>query len=242
MSDQSVLVTGASRGIGSAIARELAATGYDLVLNYNQSEQAAEETRRAVEDEGSSARLLQFDVSDRETATERLERDIEENGPYYGVVLNAGIHRDAPFPLLEGDDWDRVMDVNLGGVFNVLKPVVMPLMRNESGGRIVTISSVSGLIGRASQVNYSASKAGIVGATKSLAQELGQYDVTVNCVAPGLIDTEMVTDVPLEEIKEHISLDRIGDPEEVASVVRFLLSDDASYVHGEVISVNGGLM
>jgi 3-oxoacyl-[acyl-carrier protein] reductase len=192
MSDQSVLVTGASRGIGSAIARELAATGYDLVLNYNQSEQAAEETRRAVEDEGSSARLLQFDVSDRETATERLERDIEENGPYYGVVLNAGIHRDAPFPLLEGDDWDRVMDVNLGGVFNVLKPVVMPLMRNESGGRIVTISSVSGLIGRASQVNYSASKAGIVGATKSLAQELGQYDVTVNCVAPGLIDTEMV--------------------------------------------------
>lgn len=242
MSNNRVLITGASRGIGAAIARELATAGYDLVINYNESKEAAEEVLQTVEAEGINARLLQFDVSDRATAIQRVEEDIEEHGRYYGVVLNAGIHRDAPFPLLEGDEWDEVMDVNLGGVFNVLKPAVMPLIRNESGGRVVTISSVSGLIGRANQVNYSASKAGIVGATKALSRELGEYNVTANCVAPGLIETDMVENVDIEKVKEHIPLDRIGEPREIASVVRFLLSDGASYINGDVISVNGGLM
>jgi len=237
-----ILVTGSSRGIGKAIALQLAQSGFDVTVHARSRQQQAEQVVQEIQALGQSSHALLFDVNDRENVMQLLEQDVAEHGAFYGVVLNAGLTRDAAFPALTDNDWDEVVSTSLGGFYNVLKPLVMPMIRLKQGGRIVTMSSVSGLMGNRGQVNYSAAKAGLIGATKALALELAKRKITVNCVAPGLIETEMVT----EEVKEHalkmIPLQRMGQVDEVAKVVKFLCSDDASYITRQVISVNGGLI
>ena len=236
-----VLITGASRGIGRAIALQLARDGFEVVINYRSRTEAAEKAQATIRELGGEATLLPFDVADREAARESLEATVAAEGPFFGVVSNAGVHADAAFPALRGEAWDRVLRTNLDGFYNVLHPLVMPMVRAKQGGRIVSIASASGVMGNRGQVNYSASKAGLIGATRSLALELAKRRITVNAVAPGLIDTEMVEGIPAEEIARMIPMRRLGTPEEVAAVVAFLFSDGASYVTGETISVNGGL-
>ncbi|MGX5699702.1 3-ketoacyl-ACP reductase FabG2 [Acinetobacter kookii] len=237
-----ILVTGSSRGIGKAIALQLAQAGFDVTVHARSRQQEAEQVVQEIQALGQSSHALLFDVNERENVMQLLEQDIAEHGAFYGVVLNAGLTRDAAFPALTDSDWDEVVSTSLDGFYNVLKPLVMPMIRLKKGGRIVTLSSVSGLMGNRGQVNYSAAKAGLIGATKALALELAKRKITVNCVAPGLIETEMVT----EEVKEHalkmIPLQRMGQVDEVAKVVKFLCSDDASYITRQVISVNGGLI
>jgi 3-oxoacyl-[acyl-carrier protein] reductase len=238
---RTVLVTGASKGIGRAIAVKLAADGFDVVVHYGDDTAGASDTLNQVRQAGRSGRLLQFDIADREASTEALACDVEDHGIYWGVVLNAGITRDNAFPSLTGEDWDGVLRTNLDGFYNVLHPLVMPMVRARQGGRVVALSSVSGEIGNRGQANYAASKAGIVGAAKSLALELAKRNITVNCVAPGAIESQMTDELPLEELKSLIPMRRLGRPEEVAAVVGFLISDQAAYVTRQVISVNGGL-
>lgn len=235
---QWVLVTGANRGIGQAIAVGLAKAGYDLVLHCRRD---ADATRALVEAAGRQARVLRFDVSDRDAARDTLTADIEAHGTYYGVVCNAGIARDGAFPALSGEDWDGVLRTNLDGFYNVLHPLIMPMIRTRKPGRIVTLASVSGLMGNRGQVNYSAAKAGIIGASKALAVELATRRITVNCVAPGLIRTDMIDEVPLDEALKLVPAGRVGEPEEVAALVAFLMSDAAAYITRQVISVNGGM-
>ncbi len=239
--NKTVLVTGSSRGIGKAIALYLAGKGYDVVVHCRSRLAEAEAVAEQIKEMGQSSRVLQFDLSDRKQCSEQLNQDIEHYGAYYGVVCNAGISADNAFPALTGEEWDSVVHTNLDGFYNVLFPLTMPMIRRRKPGRIVTLSSVSGLIGNRGQVNYSAAKAGIIGATKALALELAKRKITVNCVAPGLIDTEMVDDLPLDDIKKMIPLRRVGEAKEVAATVAFLLSDDAAYITRQVISVNGGL-
>ncbi|MEF3073828.1 3-oxoacyl-ACP reductase FabG [Methylobacter sp. Wu1] len=239
--NKTILVTGSSRGIGKAIALYLAERGFDLVLHCRSRRAEAEAVAGDIERLGRTARILQFDIADRAQCAERINADIEAFGAYYGVVCNAGITADNAFPSLTGAQWDSVVHTNLDGFYNVLYPVIMPMVRRRKPGRIVTLSSVSGLIGNRGQVNYSAAKAGIIGATKALALELAKRDITVNCVAPGLIDTEMVSELPLDEIKKIVPARRVGNPREVAAAVAFLMSDDAGYITRQVISVNGGL-
>ncbi len=236
-----ILVTGASRGIGRAIALALASPERHLTLNYLSSHDAAKEVLQAVEKQGGQGRLLPFDVSQREAAGAALLADLEEHGPYWGVVCNAGIARDAPFPVLTGEAWDAVIHTNLDSFYNVLNPLIMPMVRAKAGGRVVTLSSVSGVVGNPGQVNYSAAKAGIIGATRALSKELAKRRITVNAVAPGLIETDMVADLPLEEMIRFIPMRRLGSPQEVAATVAFLFSAGAAYITGQVISVNGGL-
>jgi 3-oxoacyl-[acyl-carrier protein] reductase len=237
-----VLVTGASRGIGRAIALRLARDGYDVVVHYHTRRDAAEEVANGVRELGRATRLLQFDVSQRDAVAAALATDIGTHGAYYGVVCNAGITRDAAFPAMSGDEWDSVVRTNLDSFYNVLQPLVMPMVRRRAPGRIVTLASVSGIIGNRGQANYSAAKGGVIAATKALAVELAKREITVNCVAPGLIDTDMVdAAAPLEKILEFIPMNRIGKPEEVAAAVSFLISPDAAYVTRQVIAVNGGL-
>jgi 3-oxoacyl-[acyl-carrier protein] reductase len=237
----SVLVTGSSRGIGRAIALRLARDGYDLVLHCKSSRAEADAVAAQIADLGRQARVLQFDIADRAATAAALALDIAAHGCYYGVVCNAGVARDQSFPAMTGEDWDVVLQTNLDGFFNVLNPLVMPMVQRRKPGRIVTLASVSGLIGNRGQVNYSAAKAGIIGATKALALELAKRAITVNCVAPGLIATDMTQDVPLDEALKMIPARRIGQPEEVAAAVSFLIGPDAAYITRQVISVNGGL-
>jgi len=237
----SVLVTGSSRGIGAAIATRLAADGFDVVVHCRSEIDKARQVVAAVEQAGATARLLTFDVADREGCRAALEADISAHGCYYGVVCNAGINHDTAFPAMTAEQWDRTVHTNLDAFYNVLHPLVMPLVRRRKPGRIVTLSSVSGIIGNRGQTNYSAAKAGIIGATKSLALELAKRQITVNCVAPGLIDTDMSETAPIDRIKDLIPLRRAGQAEEVAAVVAFLMSSDSSYITRQVISVDGGL-
>ncbi len=241
MSNKTVLVTGASRGIGKAIALYLAKQGYDLVLHCRSQLTLAEAVATEIEQMGQAARLIQFDIANRKQCAEQLTDDINTHGAYYGVVCNAGITADNAFPALTGEDWDSVIHTNLDGFYNVLQPVIMPMIQRRKPGRIVTLSSVSGIIGNRGQVNYSAAKAGIIGATKALALELAKRDITVNCVAPGLIATDMAADLPIDEITKMIPARRIGEPKEIAAAVAFLLSEDAGYITRQVLSVNGGL-
>jgi 3-oxoacyl-[acyl-carrier protein] reductase len=211
------------------------------VLHCRSRREEADSVARSVVALGRQARVLQFDVGDRQATAAALKTDIEQHGCYYGVVCNAGIVRDNVFPAMSGEDWDIVLKTNLDGFYNVLNPLIMPMVRRRAPGRIVTMTSLSGLIGNRGQVNYSAAKAGIIGASKALALELAKREITVNCVAPGLIETEMIADVPLEETLKLIPARRIGKPEEVAAAVSFLLTEDAGYITRQVISVNGGL-
>ncbi len=236
------LVTGGSRGIGRAIAQRLARDGFDLAINYLRSKDAAEALAAEVQALGRRVSLLPFDVADREACAEAITADVKEHGAYWGAVCNAGVHQDGPFPALKGEAWDRVLRTNLDAFYNVLRPLTMPMVRARRGGRIVTISSIAGIAGNRGQVNYSASKAGLIGATKSLAQELAKRQITVNCVAPGWIETEMLEGADLDAIAEMVPLRRLGTPDDVAAAVAFLFSDDASYITSQVLSVNGGML
>lgn len=233
-----VLITGSSRGIGKEIAFYLAKNGFDVVLHCKNSIAQVEEVQREI---GGSTYYLKFDVSDRKDTQNVIAKDIENNGSYYAVVLNAGIAKDNVFPSMEDEQWDSVINTNLGGFYNVLKPVVFDMITQKVKGRIVALSSVSALSGNRGQVNYSASKAGIIGATKSLSLEVAKRGITVNAVAPGVIETDMIKDLPIDDVKKLIPMKRIGKAKEVASLVNFLLSEDSSYITGQVISVNGGL-
>ena len=238
---RSVLVTGASRGIGRAIAIKLAEDGFDIVIHCRSNLEKAQETAAEIKALGKQVRIVAFDISDRKKTKSTLENDIAENGAYYGIVCNAGICIDTPFPAMEEEQWDSVINTNLDGFYNVIQPMIMPMVRNRVGGRIVTLSSVSGMIGNRGQVNYSAAKAGIIGATKALALEMAKRKITVNCVAPGIIETDMTGELDPTIVKNIVPMRRTGTSEEVAHAVSFLFSDNASYITRQVISVNGGL-
>lgn len=231
-----VLVTGSSRGIGKEIALYLARNGFDVDVHCAYNKEKAQDVANEIICLGQNSEVLQFDIKNREECASVLADKL-----YYGVVLNAGIAKDNVFPLLEGDEWDDVIQTNLTGFYNVLKPLVMPMISNRIKGRIITMSSVSALSGNRGQINYSASKAGIIGATRSLALELAKRGITVNCIAPGVIDTDMIKDIPVDEVKKLIPMKRFGQAKEVASLANYLMSDDAAYITGQVISVNGGL-
>jgi 3-oxoacyl-[acyl-carrier protein] reductase len=236
-----VIVTGSSRGIGRAIALDLAKAGYDPVLHCVRRPEAAAEVAAEVKRLGGTGEILQFDISDRENVRSVLEAWVEANGAPYGVVLNAGVADDNAFPALEDEQWDRVIRTDLDGFYNVLKPLVLPMVQARNRGRIIAISSISGVIGNRGQTNYSAAKAGVIGAAKALAVELARRGITVNCVAPGVIETEMIDGVFAEEALKAIPMRRFGKPEEVSAVVRFLMSEEAAYVTRQVIQVNGGM-
>jgi 3-oxoacyl-[acyl-carrier protein] reductase len=236
-----VLVSGASRGIGRAIALRLARDGFAVSVHCRRRRAEAEAVAAEIAASGGEADVLAFDVRERAAAFAALEEAIAARGAYYGVVCNAGIARDGAFPALSGDDWDEVVDTSLDGFFNVVQPLIMPMVRAKRGGRIVTLASVSGVMGNRGQVNYSAAKAGLIGATKALAVELGSRGITANCVAPGLIQTEMTGDLALGEALKFVPMNRVGQADEVAAAVSFLMSDAASYITRQVLGVNGGM-
>jgi 3-oxoacyl-[acyl-carrier protein] reductase len=234
------LVTGASRGIGAAIAKALALAGHTVILNYRTQRAAAEAVLADIERAGGRAVLAPFDVRDRIQVSEAIEALLLDPEPIDVLVNNAGIAKDNPFPSISWEDWEQVTRTSLDGFYNVTRPLVMPMVRRKYG-RIITLSSVSGVIGNRGQTNYAAAKAGLIGATKSLSKELAKRRITVNAVAPGLIDTEMTKGAPLEEILKLIPMARVGRAEEVADLVAFLASERAAYITGQVIGINGGL-
>lgn len=236
-----VLIIGASGGLGQAIAERLSAKGFFIVLHYHSQKKKAESILAAIPKNRRSEKLLRFDICNRRQTRTILMREIKESGPFWGVVYSAGVTRDNPFPALSGEDWDKVLRTNLDGFYHVMSPLVMPMIQTRSGGRIIALSSVSGLIGNRGQVNYSAAKAGLIGAVKALSRELAKRNITVNSVAPGLISTEMTRDIRTEEILPYIPMRRLGTPEEVAAAVHFLMTEEAGYITGQVLSVNGGM-
>lgn len=238
---RTILVTGSSRGIGKAIALTLAKNGFDIVLHCRSRIEDAQAVQQQIQSLNRQARILQFDISDQVQSSQHLLADIEKNGAYYGVICNAGISHDNAFPSLSPDEWSSVVHTNLDSFYNVLNPVIMPMVKARKGGRIVTMSSVSGIMGNRGQVNYSAAKAGLIGATKALAIEMAKRKITVNCVAPGLIETDMIENAPIEEAMKVIPMRRIGKTEEVAGLVNYLCSDIAGYITRQVISINGGI-
>ncbi len=240
--NKSVIVTGASKGIGKAIALAAAAAGYDLTVHYNKDQPGAQAVVDQAIKLGVKAHLLSFDISNRQECRVNLLNDIENHGVYYGVICNAGIAADNAFPSITDEQWDKVIHTNLDGFYNVLHPLIMPMVQTRKPGRIITLSSVSGMIGNRGQVNYSAAKAGIIGATKALAVEMGKRNITANCIAPGVIETDMIGEVPEDQILPSIPLRRFGKPDEVAGLAIFLLSASAAYITRQVIAVNGGLI
>ena len=242
MNQKRVFVSGSSRGIGRAIALRLARDGFAVTVHCRSRSAEAEGLVSEIVAAGGTADFLMFDVRDRTLASALLEQTIVAKGAYYGIVCNAGISRDGAFPALTGEDWDSVLDTSLDGFFNVVHPLIMPMVRAKCGGRIVTLASVSGVMGNRGQVNYSAAKAGLIGATKALAVELGSRGITVNCVAPGLIETEMTDNLSMAEALKIVPMNRVGTPDEVAAAVSFLMSNEASYITRQVLGVNGGIV
>lgn len=236
------LVTGATGRLGRAIALRLAAEGFQVTVHCRSREAEAQALVAQIQATGGQADWMAFDIADRAATVAALEAKVATDGPFYGVVCNAGITRDGAFPALSGEDWDQVLGVGLDGFFNVVQPLVIPMVKTRKGGRIVTISSVSGVVGNRGQVNYSAAKAGLIGATKALAVELASRGITVNCVAPGLIESELVDEVVLERALAAIPMGRVGQPEDVAAAVAYLFSDAAGYVTRQVLNVNGGMV
>jgi len=239
--EKKVLITGASGGIGRAITLAVSNAGYSVTAHYNKGKEKTEGLQKEIHDRGGIIELIQFDVSDRNECQEKLEKWQEENGAFWGVICNAGISADDSFPGMSGEKWDSVLNTDLDSFYNVLHPLIMPICRKKQG-RIITISSVSGITGNRGQVNYSAAKAGIIGATKALAVELASRSITVNCIAPGIIETDMIREAPFDKILPSIPMGRIGKPEEVSALAVFLLSEEASYITRQVISVNGGMV
>lgn len=234
------LITGASRGIGRAIALRLARDGFDIWANYASGKDAAEALCREIESLGRKATPAGFNVGDGKAVKAALEPLIEQQGVPHAVVCNAGITRDGLLAMMTDEDWQSVIDTNLGGFFHITRTVMREMLRKRTG-RIIAISSLSGEAGNAGQVNYAASKAGLIGASKALAKEVAKRNITVNVVAPGFIETDMVKDLPKEELAKMVPLQRFGKPEEVAAAVSFLASDEAAYITGAVLSVNGGM-
>ncbi len=235
------LVTGASKGIGRAICVELANAGYRVIINYHSDETGANQTLAMVKSAGSDGRVLRFDVSDHHAAGEAINQIHEQDGGVDILVNNAGVTADGLFLMMPHKDWEKVIGTSLDGFYNVTRPVLEKMIRKKRGS-IVSIASVAGLMGNRGQANYAAAKAGLIAASRSVASEVARLGIRVNVVAPGLIDTDMIKDAPVANIKNLIPMGRIGKPAEIARVVRFLCSDDASYVTGQVISVNGGML
>ena len=237
------LVTGGSRGLGRAVCIKLAQMGIPVIINYQSNEKAAEEVRDLIIAQGGQASLMKFNVADKDEVSAALEAGEKEHPDDYIAYLvnNAGIRRDNVMFMMPDEDWHSVIDVTLNGFFYVTRHLLPKMMMRRHGGRIVNMASLSGLKGMAGQTNYSAAKAALIGATKALAQEAAARNVTVNAVAPGFIETDMTKDLPQDELKQLVPMRRFGKPEEVASLVGFLCSDEASYITGEVISINGGL-
>jgi len=239
-SEKTAIITGASKGIGRAIGVELARCGYFIIINYNSDKNGANETLEMVEKEGSQGRIMRFDVSNYEETRNAID-DILANFESIDVLVNnAGITADGLFIMMPRNDWKSVIDTSLSGFYNVTKPVLEKMIVQKSGA-VVTIASVDGLFGNRGQSNYSAAKAGLIGASRVVAAEVARLGIRVNVVAPGLIETDMIKDAPVQNMKTLIPMARIGQPQEVAKVVRFLCSNDASYITGQVISVNGGM-